>query len=208
MVMDAEAWNARYGASEMLWGVEPNRWVVAETADLVPGEALDVACGEGRNAVWLADRGWAVTGVDFSTVALDRARDLASQAGAEIEARLTWVQSDAHDSSGWGGPFDLVLMAYLHLPAHERQEALLTAVGVLAPGGTMLVVGHDLSNLTEGVGGPQDAELLLTPESVVAALRDVPGLEVERAERVVRLVETPEGEHKAVDTLVRVRRLG
>ena len=208
MVMDAEAWNARYGASEMLWGVEPNRWVVAETADLVPGEALDVACGEGRNAVWLADRGWAVTGVDFSTVALDRARGLAAQAGPEIEARLTWVQSDAHDGSRWGGPFDLVIMAYLHLPPHERQEALRTATGVLAPGGTLLVVGHDLSNLTEGVGGPQDAMLLLTPESVVADLRDVGGLVVERAERVIRLVETPEGERKAVDALVRVRRLG
>lgn len=207
MVMDAEAWNARYGASEMLWGVEPNRWVVAETAELVPGEALDVACGEGRNAVWLADRGWAVTGVDFSTVALDRARDLAAQAGPEIEERVTWVRSDAHDSSRWGGPFDLVLMAYLHLPPHERREALLTAVSVLAPGGTLLVVGHDFTNLTEGVGGPQDGELLLTPEAVVADLRAVEGLEVERAERVVRLVETPEGEHKAIDTLVRVRRV-
>ena len=206
--MDAEGWDARYAASEMLWGVEPNRWVVAEAADLTPGEALDVACGEGRNAVWLATQGWAVTGVDFSPVALDRARKLAAQAGPEIQARLGWVQSDAHDSSRWDGPFDLVVMAYLHLPPHERREAVLNAVSVLAPGGTLLVVGHDFSNLTEGVGGPQDGDLLFTPEDVVGDLRGVEGLEVQRAERVVRLVETPEGEHKAVDALVRVRRAG
>lgn len=200
--MDAEAWNARYGASEMLWGVEPNRWVVAETSDLPAGRALDVACGEGRNALWLAARGWDVTGVDFSAVALDRARELSEGAPGQVR----WVQSDAHDSTSWGGPFDLVVMAYLHLPPGERRSALHTAAAVLAPGGTLLVVGHDLSNLTEGVGGPQDATLLLTPDAVVADLVPLPWLEVERAESVLRLVDTPTGEHKAVDTLVRARR--
>ena len=200
--MDAEAWNARYAASEMLWGVEPNRWVVAETADLPPGRALDVACGEGRNALWLAKHGWDVTGVDFSPVALDRARDLEAASGATVR----WIQADAHDSGTWGGGYDLVLMAYLHLPPVSRCDALRAAARALAPGGTLLVVGHDLTNLTLGVGGPQDAALLLTPEDVVADLADVPGLEVIRADRVIRLVDTPAGEQKAVDCLVRVRR--
>lgn len=203
-MMDAEAWNARYAATEMLWGVEPNRWVVAETADLPTGRALDVACGEGRNAIWLARHGWEVTGVDFSPVALDRARDLATESGAQVR----WLQADAHDSAVWGGGYDLVLVAYLHLPPHERREALRAAAGALAPGGTLLVIGHDLTNLTLGVGGPQDANLLMTPEDVVADLRDVPGLEVQRADRVIRLVDTPSGEQKAVDCLVRVRRTG
>lgn len=202
--MDEEAWNARYGASEMLWGVEPNRWVVSETEGLPAGRALDIACGEGRNAIWLAQRGWDVTGADFSTVALDRARALAEDAGAQVR----WVKGDAHDSTLWGGPFDLVLMAYLHLPPGERGTAVQVAAGALAPGGTLLVVGHDLLNLTEGVGGPQEAMLLLTPEAVVGDLQDVPGLTVERAETALRLVDTPRGEHKAADTVVRVRRTG
>ena len=131
----------------------PNRFLVSEVSGLAPGAALDLACGAGRNAVWLAERGWRVTGVDFSGVALGIARDLAASHGVEVE----WVESDV---TGWTPParaFDLVCALYLQLPAPERRAALRHAVDALRPGGTLLVVGHDLLNMTEGWGGPTAA---------------------------------------------------
>lgn len=202
--MDATGWDARYDASDLVWGADANRWMVAEADQLRPGRALDLACGEGRNALWLAHRGWQVTGVDFSSVALARAAQLALQAG--LADQLTWVQADVHDTGSWGGPFDLVVVAYLHLPAAERREVLRATTDVMAVGGTLLVIAHDLTNLAEGVGGPQDPTVLFTPQDVVADLAGIPQVVVERAERVYRPVATPEGERNAIDALVRVHR--
>ena len=88
--MDAEGWDRRYEGSDLLWTAEPNRFLVAEVAGLEPGRALDVGTGEGRNAVWLAEQGWRVTGVDFSAVGLEKARHLATARGVEVE----WVLAD------------------------------------------------------------------------------------------------------------------
>jgi 2-polyprenyl-3-methyl-5-hydroxy-6-metoxy-1,4-benzoquinol methylase len=85
-----EDWNRRHGEAGLLFGAEPNRFLVAEVEGLAPGRALDVACGSGRNAVWLAARGWQVTGVDFSGVALEQARGLAAERGVDVE----WVEAD------------------------------------------------------------------------------------------------------------------
>ncbi|PLW74405.1 class I SAM-dependent methyltransferase, partial [Streptomyces sp. DJ] len=81
--MDSREWDERYASRELVWGAEPNRWLVREVEDLAPGRALDLAAGEGRNALWLADRGWRVTAVDFSRTALDRGRRLAAGLPAE-----------------------------------------------------------------------------------------------------------------------------
>ncbi len=196
--MEREDWNRKHGAGGLLFGVDPNRFLVAEAGDLRPGRALDVACGAGRNAVWLASRGWTVTGVDFSDVALANARRLAAERHVEVD----WVQADVR---AWepGGEFDLVAVLYLQLPAEERRAALARAAGALARGGTVLVVGHHLQNLQEGWGGPKDPAVLFTPEDVVA---DLAGLEVEKAERVLRPVEDEDGEHVAIDALVRAHR--
>lgn len=203
---DAAAWDARYAASELVWGTEPNRFVAEELAGLPPGRALDVACGEGRNALWLAARGWHAVGVDFSSTGIERARRLAVRAGVAEQVEL--VVGDAVSGPLPEGPFDAVVVAYLHLPAEQRRSALRLAARALAPGGTLLVVAHDSANLTEGVGGPQDPALLYTAQDVTADLAEVPGLVVDKAERVRRPVPSAEGERVALDALVRVHRTG
>lgn len=193
--MKRDQWNRRYAGSELLWTAEPNRFLVAETSTLRPGCALDLACGEGRNAVWLAERGWEVTGVDFADVGLDKARGLAAARGVDA----TWVQADLLEYDPPREAFDLVAILYLQLPAGERTRVLRAAAAAVAPGGTLLVVAHDRSNLEHGHGGPQDARVLATPDEVAG---DLDGLEVERAD----VVERRDGDLVALDLLVRARR--
>jgi SAM-dependent methyltransferase len=193
--MKRDQWNLRYTGSELLWTAEPNRFLVAEASALPPGRALDLACGEGRNAVWLAERGWEVTGVDFADVGLEKARGLAAARGVDV----TWVHADLLDYAPPRGAFDLVAILYLQLPADERRRVLGAAAAAVAPGGTLLAVAHDRSNLEHGHGGPQDAGVLATPEEVAG---DLDGLDVERAE----VVERRDGDLVALDLLVRAHR--
>ena len=193
--MEREDWDRRYHGTELLWTAEPNRFVATELQGLPPGRALDLGAGEGRNAVWLAERGWRVTAVDFSSVALDKGRGLAQARGVSVD----WVSADLRGYRPEPAAYDLVLVAYLHLLPAERAAVLCGAATALARHGTLLVVGHDLANLAEGVGGPQDPAVLYTPEAIAAELT---GLEVGRAERVRRPVDTDAGTSEAVDTLV------
>ncbi|HEX6151036.1 class I SAM-dependent methyltransferase [Nocardioides sp.] len=188
--MDAEEWDQRYADQELVWSAEPNQFVAAECADLPPGRAVDLAAGEGRNAIWLARRGWQVTAVDFSRVALDKGRRLAG--GTEVD----WVRADAITWHGEG--FDLAVVAYLQLPEVERRAAARGAVEALRPGGTFLWVAHDSSNIEDGSGGPQDPAVLMTAADVVGDVEDL-GVEVQRAERVARVV-APGGDHRMGDT--------
>jgi SAM-dependent methyltransferase len=197
--MDQGDWDARYAGDELLWRADPNRFLVAEAEGLPPGRVLDVACGEGRNAVWLATRGWRATGVDFSQVALTKAQGLAAQRAVSVE----WIHADLLDWVPPAGRFDLVAVLYLQLPTESRRSVYRRMASALAPGGTMLVVGHDLANLTEGYGGPQDPAVLFTPDDLVS---DLEGLDVIKAERVRRPVQTDDGEVQALDALVRAVR--
>lgn len=202
--MDSAEWDRRYAATELLWGGGPNAFVATELADMPAGRALDLAAGEGRNAIWLAQRGWTVTAVDFSGVAMEKAAALAKSVEAPVD-QLQWVCADVTSYEMEAGAYDLVLMAYLHLPADQRRTVLTRAAAALAPGGTLLVVAHDLANLTEGVGGPQDATVLFGPRDAMSDLAGA-GLQVVRAETVQRPVEV-EGEPRvALDVLVRVLR--
>lgn len=199
--MDAEAWDERYAAADLVWSAGPNQFVAAECADLAPGRALDLAAGEGRNAIWLARRGWEVTALDFSQVALDKGRALAQ--GTPVE----WVHADA---TAWtrAASYDLVVVAYLQLPPDQRRAACRNGFAALRPAGTFLLVAHDSSNLAEGTGGPQDPAVLYTAEDVLADLADL-GPQVVRAERVGRRVEPGhrgEPARTAYDCLVRLVR--
>ena len=195
-MVEREDWNRRHGEAGPLFGVDPNRFLVAEVDGLAPGRALDLACGAGRNAVWLAERGWTVTGVDFSDAALENARRLSAERGVEVE----WVQADVREWTPPAAAYDLVAILYLQIPADERRVVHGRAAVAVAPGGTLLVVGHDRENLVSGTGGPRDTGVLLDSEEVAAELD---GLVIERAERVLRPVE---GERDAIDMLVRARR--
>lgn len=196
--MDRSDWDRRYETTELVWTAEPNRFLVEEVAGLAPGAALDLGAGEGRNAVWLARQGWTVTAADFSATGLAKAHQLAEAAGVTI----TTVTADVTDEVP-PGPFDLVVVLYLHLVADERRRALRRAAEVLAPGGTLLVVGHDDTNLTDGVGGPQDPSVLFTADDVAADLEGA-GLTIEKAGPVRR----PVGDAVAVDALLRAVRSG
>ena len=196
-----ERWNRRWAGEERVHAsTAPSRFVVAEVADLPPGAALDLACGAGRNAVWLAEQGWRVTAVDFSGVALRMARSLEAERRVAVE----WVEADV---LAWTPPpraYDLVCVLYLQLPAGERRTALARAAAAVRPGGTLLVLGHDLLNLTDGWGGPTQADVLFTPDDVVAEVGD---LRIEKAERVRRAVDDPGASREAIDALVRATRV-
>ena len=185
-------WDERYAAHEHVWSATPNAEVERIVGAWPPGRALDLGAGEGRHAVWLASKGWRVTAVDFSAVGLAKGEKEASSRGLRID----WVVADAR--SWHPAPlflFDLVLVSYLHLPSDvvSRTRTWLT------PGGALVVVGHGLRNLTEGVGGPSDPALLHTPEQLRAAAGD---LDVERCEEYLR----PTEQGDAIDVVLIARR--
>ena len=196
--MDSSAWDQRYADSEFLWTVHPNRFLLEEAAALPSGRALDLACGEGRNAVWLAQRGWQVTGVDFSAVAIEKARMLATERGLYPQ----WIVADLLEYQPAKRAFELVLVLYLQLPAEQRRQIVRRAADAVAPAGMLLIVAHDSENIEHGHGGPQDPAVLYTAQDVVADL-DGSGLRIERADRVQRSVQTPDGQRVALDALVR-----
>ncbi len=200
--MDRQQWDERYSGAEFEWSVHPNQFVAAELAALPPGRALDLAAGEGRNSVWLAEQGWSVTAVDFSRVGLEKGRKQAAARGVP-EGRVEWVVADLTEYTPAREAFDLVVIAYLQVEAALLARVLAGAAAALVPGGTLLVVGHDLTNLTEGTGGPQSPDVLYTPEAITAGL---PGLRIVRAGRVHRTVERDGAQATAIDTLVRAER--
>lgn len=190
--MRAQDWDQQY-AEKQQWSSEPNALVAQLLDPLPPGTAVDLAAGEGRHALWLAQRGWAVTAVDFSEVGLDRGR---SQPGA---GRVRWVTADV---LGWSAPaasLDLVLLAYLHVPVPGYTALLERSVEWLRPGGRLLSLGHDVDNLTRGVGGPQEPGILHAVDRLAPVAAR---LDLDRFEQVLR--ETPAG--AAVDTLLWGRR--
>lgn len=169
--MDSTDWDARYAGTDLVWGSEPNRFVERECRGLTPGIALDLACGEGRNALWLARQGWAAYGLDYSPVAIERARDLAAQQ-PRTEGSVTFAVEDVTECEAYlERPADLVVVAYVHLPRAQVDHLLTAAARALHPGGHLVVVGHDRRNLDEGVSGPQDPELLYVTDDLLGTLR-------------------------------------
>ena len=192
--MNSQDWDKRYQEKELVWSAGPNRFLVEEIEGMQPGRALDLACGEGRNAIWLAEHGWQVSASDFSGVAIDKAKARASELGLDIDFSV------ADATNPQGEHFDLIILFYVHLPREENRQMLEHASAALAPGGTLLYVGHDERNIKEGVGGPQDPSILYGPDEIRSLL---PSLQVERAETIPRPVEKEGGTKNALDILVR-----
>jgi len=195
--MDRAAWDARYREKDLLWTAEPNRFLVEVASDLEPGVALDLAGGEGRNAVWLAERGWRVTVLDWSKVALDKGRTLAEARG--VAADVTFMETDLLDWEPAQASADLVIVVYLQTPSPHRERVWHNAAAAVRTSGRLIVIGHDSSNLTHGYGGPQDSAVLFTADEVSAVLAG--SLTVERSERVERPVEGEDGMHVALDNV-------
>lgn len=193
-------WNERHrdGAIE---SADPNPILTEVLAEMAPGSALDIACGDGVNAVWLAARGWNVTAVDWSEAALHKGRALAERAGVKID----WVEANLLDWSP-SSTFDLVTIVYLHLPIDERRVAYAIAADAVAPGGRLLIVGHDRTNLRDGVGGPQDPDLLFTTDELAESLTGAhPDFAIERAAAVRRGTSA---ERAPIDAVLLARRGG
>ena len=199
--MRPQDWDERHADDTRRWSGAASPRLVAEIDGLPPGRALDLACGQGRNAVWLAERGWSVTAVDFSPVGLAKARARAAELGVDVD----WVESDLLEFEPEPAAYDLALVFYLHVSQPDRGTVLRTAARALAPGGTFLLVGHDRANLGHGHGGPRDPRVLYTTDEIAA---DLSGLRVERTEQLARPVETDDGERVALDLLVRATRSG
>jgi SAM-dependent methyltransferase len=235
--VDATTWDERYRAREMLWSRGPNVFVESRLADREPGVGLDLASGEGRNAIWLAERGWDMTAVDFSSVAVERGRKMSDQVEFIVADVFEWEpdrvsrspsaeaqgasrggvdegnsnlssessrgdEGNSNLSSEGTRGFDLVLIAYLHVDADRLRNLIEKTGGWLRPGGELFLVGHDVSNIAEGVGGPQVPEVLWEVDPILEWIR---GLELVEGGVVDRPVEVDGDVRYARDTLIRAR---
>ena len=197
--MEKTEWNKRYSENDLVWGWQPNELLVKEVSSLQPGRSLDMACGEGRNAIWLAQLGWKSTGIDFASEGLKKGMQMAETSGVTVE----WVEADLREWEPPKSTYDLIVSLYVHMMPDELTKVHRNAVTALAPGGTMIVIGHDLTNLTDGYGGPPFPDVLFTPERTA---QDLDPLIVEKAESAKRIVKTDDGERVAIDTLVRAHK--
>lgn len=192
--MDNHEWDTRYEEEELVWSAEPNLFLPPIVEQLEVGTALDLACGEGRNAVWLARQGWDVTGVDYSSVGIDKATKIAG------DTDVDWVVADVTTYEP-RTTFDLVIIVYVHLDPDGMRSLFANAARALAPGGTLIAMGHALRNLTEGVGGPPYPEILWTEEKIAPLLKS---LDVVSLGEVLRPVDGSEVD--AIDILLHAKK--
>jgi SAM-dependent methyltransferase len=193
--MEANDWDDRYRSTDRLWSAEPNTFVADRLSDREPGVGLDLASGEGRNAIWLAERGWEMTAVDFSSVAVERGREHSAEVEFVVADVLNWQPERS---------YDLVLVAYLHLVLADFEPLIRRVATWLRPGGELFMVGHDRTNIEHGVGGPQYPEVLWEIEEILPWLE---GLDIVEAGVVEREVEIDHGAALARDALIRARRV-
>jgi SAM-dependent methyltransferase len=214
----AATWDERYRSKAQLWSGKPNPQLVRVAGGLRAGKALELGCGEGADAIWLAQQGWTVTAIDVSEVALDRARSHEKAALAResvhaaegtIGSRITWQQADLEQ---WepGESFDLVTAQFLHSQELAWQKPLRTAAGAVKPGGTLLVVGHHPDRLPPwGSEHHHHREMFYTGEELVRELGlDGPEWQLEVQTSRERPVTGPDGEHATIaDVVLRATRL-
>lgn len=213
----ASIWDERYSTKPQFWSGKPNPQLVREAGGLHPGKALDLGCGEGADAIWLAQQGWTVTAVDVSAVALERARSHEKAALAResvhaaegaIASRITWQQADL---ARWApeGQFDLVTSQFLHAEELAWQGPLRAAAAAVKRGGTLLVVGHHPDRMPPWGGHHQHRDMFYTGEDLVRELElGGPEWQLEVLTTRERPVTGPEGQHATIgDVVLRATRL-
>ena len=204
--LGADFWNERYSSAPVIWDGRPNPQLVTEAGELAPGRALDVGCGEGADALWLAEQGWTVTAVDISTVALARAEEHGQQAGDDVAARITWKRADLTAWAPAPSSFDLISAQFMHVPVDQRSSLHAGLAAGVAPGGVLLIVGHHPLDLETGLRRPPRPDLLFTADDAVGAL-DPSQWEVFAAESRPRVVTGTDGNDvTAHDSVLLARR--
>jgi SAM-dependent methyltransferase len=197
--MDPTSWIKKYETDAYVYTKDVNKFVVELTADLAPGTAIDLAGGEGRNAVWLAEQGWRVENIDFAQNALDKCNLLAAERG--VANLVTTTCASALEFESQLAPVDLVLVAYLHIYSNQFAHAMQNAVAALKPGGTLLGVWHALENIQHNSHGPQNPDTLPSVESLTALCHDL-GLQVQVCQNRDGLVRTDEGPKPSVTVIL------
>jgi SAM-dependent methyltransferase len=203
---DEQFWDERYQSRESVWSGDPNLHLVTETAGLAPGLALDVGCGEGADAIWLGERGWEVTAVDWSRVALARAEARALAAGTSVADRITWLHADLRR---WvpERAYDLVSSHYTHLPPAERTDLFGRLADAVAPGGTLLIVAHHPNDLHTSMARPDRPDLFWTAEEIADTL-DAAQWRVLVSDARERSVTNPHGQPVTItDAVLRAQRV-
>jgi SAM-dependent methyltransferase len=201
-----EFWDERYRSAGQLWSGQPNQQLVAQAADLAPGQALEAGCGEGADAIWLARQGWTVTAVDVSAVALERAAGYAATQGDAVARRITWQREDLLTWVPAPGRFDLVTAQYMHLPRTEQVSLHARLAAAVRPGGTLLVVAHHPDDLHANVGRTGRPDMFLSAEDMAASL-DPGEWEITVADAAGRSATDLDGQPVTVrDTVLRATR--
>jgi len=202
-----EFWDERHRSAGKVWSGQPNPQLVAQTADLAPGEALDVGSGEGADAIWLARHDWTVTAVDVSAVALERAAGYAAAAGDEVAQRIAWRREDLRSWDPGTKRFDLVSAQFMYLQEAELESLHRRLAAAVRPGGTLLVVGHHPDDLHANVGRKGEPDMFWSAEELAAAALDPRDWEVLIAEAIARPATDLDGRPVTVkDTVLRAAR--
>ena len=205
-VIDRAFWEDWYAQRDQVWSGDPNPHLLTDTTGLTPGRALDVGAGEGADAIWLSEQGWQVTAVDIAALPLERGRAEAERRGGDVADRITWRPADITEWEPPTGTYDLVTLQFVHLTATERAIGFRHGADAVAPGGTLLIVGHHPSDLESGIGRWPDLDRFFTPEQLVDDLDD--GWDVLVAEARGRTATAPNGTPLSIhDTVLLARRL-
>jgi SAM-dependent methyltransferase len=199
----ARFWDERYGSTTRVWSGKPNPQLVREISDVEPGNALDAGCGEGADSLWLARRGWRVTAMDVSAVALERG---SAHAEANVADRITWRRVDLTDRVPDHQTYDLVNVQFMHFPRALREPIFARLAETVSPGGTLLIVGHHPSDMHTTMHRPPEPDLFFTAEEVADSL-DPDQWDVLAAEARPRPTTDPDGQEITIrDAVLRARR--
>jgi SAM-dependent methyltransferase len=201
-VFDASFWDERYRSAQRVWSGQPNPQLVAEVAGLQPGRALDVGCGEGADAIWLARNGWEVVAVDISGVAIRRGEQHSRDTDQAAAERIEWRQADVLAEPPEPGSYDLVTAQFMQLPPEPRTRLFISLAAAIRPGGTLLIVGHHPSDIGTGVPRPPMPELFYCADEIAGLLDDA--WQVDACEARPRHAMTPDGAEVTIHDAVLV----